>query len=349
MPTVWTAAIFLLRFWWRPNTQFQRHLGNEISLTYKWEWASTGRHWKYLERPWNPKKVTVILNFRWEWWEPGSLEGTCAGSFPVPGSPRWPRRPEAPSNAVPRPHRASVTAYSLPHARLCNNPKMNVNVLGLKLAQKWGRRGIREGKWAWSDPANSITEWCGPESGETCVLRGQEEHDSHLPRVNEGRGCEHRGKQRDRIAASKSYPLIKEMHLFPGPLNRCSKIAQTTNSIYFARRAPGCVRCSFGLGFFVPLRMGYKRSTVETCQCSGGCVDAGSCQNTTQTPFKRKIWRPQNPTCSAWSDLGRPSAGSPLRSKESWMLAGKGYGCAPGSFCLGPTIWLGCLLCRQDM
>lgn len=168
--------------------------------------------------------------------------------------------------------------------------------------------------------------------------RGQEEHDSHHPHVNERRGCEHRGKQGDRITASKSYPLIKETHLFPGPLNGCSKIAQTTNSIYFARRAPGCVHCSFGLGFFVPLRMGYTRSAVETCQCSGGCLDAGSCQNTTQTPFKRKFRRPQNPTCSAWSDPGGPSVGSPWRSKESWMLAGNGYGCAPGSFCLGPTI-----------
>lgn len=51
-----TAVIFLLRFWWRQNTQYEGHLGNELNLTYKWESTSIGRNWQYLERLWNPKE-----------------------------------------------------------------------------------------------------------------------------------------------------------------------------------------------------------------------------------------------------------------------------------------------------
>ena len=125
-------------------------------------------------------------------------------------------------------------------------------------------------------------------------------------------------------------------------------MAQTINSFYFTWRAPGGVHCSFGLGFCMLLRMGNGRRAVETRQCRGARLDAGSCLKATQAPFRRKTRYPQKPKCSAWSDLGGSPAAFLLRPKESQMLAGNCYGRVPGRFCPGPTRPGGCLLCCQD-
>lgn len=71
------------------------------------------------------------------------------------------------------------------------------------------------------------------------------------------------------------------------------------------------------------LGCGVNRSTMETCQWDGACPIDQSCLWATQTPFKTKILHPQNPKCSAWSNMKGPSVGSPLRSKGKWMLAGE--------------------------
>ena len=94
-------------------------------------------------------------------------------------------------------------------------------------------------------------------------------------------------------------------------------MAQTINSIYFTWRAPGGVHCSFGLGFCMLLRMGNGRRAVETRQCRGARLDAGSCLKATQAPFRRKTRYPQKPKCSAWSDLGGSPAAFLLRPKKA--------------------------------
>lgn len=65
------------------------------------------------------------------------------------------------------PH-GSFTAYSprpRTNAKLWDNPKMNITVLGFKFAHKWGQERRREGKWAWQTQQTQLQNDVAPDNG----------------------------------------------------------------------------------------------------------------------------------------------------------------------------------------
>lgn len=87
-----------------------------------------------------------------------------------------------------------------PNAKLWDNPKRDTNVLGLKVAQKWGKGGKEKG----SEPDQ--TQWTQLQNDMAQNKGGI----VHLPNMNEGWDM-NRGENKNGIIASKNYPLIKEI------------------------------------------------------------------------------------------------------------------------------------------
>lgn len=147
----------------------------------------------------------------------------------------------------------NLTALKLPYSgpsRVWGQSKNEHQFLNSNFAHKWWHRKKRR-ELGWTRPGWFDSRLIQPIRMGLCVveLKGT----GFPPSL-----CELRENKEDGVTASKGYPLIMRLNLFSGPLNGCSKTAQTINSIYFTLRAPVCVCCSFGLAFFMPLRMWCK-------------------------------------------------------------------------------------------